>query len=386
MTADVPNSLNWVSFVTGILSFALTILNLLALYGNFVATIQAAPNEIRDSLGNLRQQLCEEREALRHQTKEIRSKGRLRQRIATISDRLASHEARKAFSYAEKTLPLHYVTLQDLWCSFKDIERPFLVASGYRAEAIHNGAAWVEGDLDEKVRSDFEKHGEAGSFADWSALYKCDFVHRFIWWQVKDDVRKLSDEVGRIMARRTEREVTYTRMMVKQLFQGDLPPRIIDVHPRRPPGGGSGGGAAKSRTSRSSGPGRRSPVQQDERHSAEDEESSSSGQSSDSGSQTPRRAMDVPRREDGSPAASEHPHDAPKSDAATVGKPKQRPQPQQQDSKTRWEQFRNRPPRQYDILEYFEGRGRDHSRVIEVIPESEIDHFSRRFRNRAENK
>ncbi|KAK2038795.1 hypothetical protein LZ31DRAFT_559290 [Colletotrichum somersetense] len=404
MTADVPNSLNWVSFVTGILSFGLTILNLVALYGNFVATIRAAPSEIRDSLGNLRHQLCEEREALRHQTKEIRSKRRLRQRVASVNDRIASHEARKAFMYAEKTLPLHYLTLRDLWCIFKDIERPFLVASGFRAEAIHNGAAWSERDLDEKVRYDFEKHGEAGSFADWSALYKCDFVHRFIWWQVKDDVKKLSDEVGRIMARRTEREVTYTRIMVKQIFNGDLPPQVVDVNPRRPPGGGSGGGATKSRTSRGSGPVRRSPVQvrrspvpsrrssapiprrQSERDAAQDEESSSSSQSSDSGSETPRKGMDVPRREDGSPAASESQDDAPKSDTATVGKNQQRPQARQQDSKTRWEQFRSRPTRQYDILEYFEGQGRDHSRVIEVIPESEIDYFSQRFRQRREKR
>ncbi|GJC78491.1 hypothetical protein ColLi_01329 [Colletotrichum liriopes] len=215
MAAEVPNSLNWISFVTGILSFALTILNLIALYANFVATIRSAPSEIRDSLGNLRQQLCEEREALRYQTREIRSKSKLRQRVSNIVDRLASNEARRALAHAEKTLPLHYMTLRDLWCSFKDIERPFLVASGYRAEAIHNGAAWVEGTL-------------MRSFADWSALYKCDFAHRFIWWQVKDDVRRLSDEVGRIMARRTEREVTYTRMMVKQIFQGEGPPQVID--------------------------------------------------------------------------------------------------------------------------------------------------------------
>ncbi|KAF5497090.1 hypothetical protein CGCS363_v008936 [Colletotrichum siamense] len=213
MAADVPNSLNWLSFVTGILGFALTTLNLIALYANFVATIRAAPSEIRDSLGNLRQQLCEEREALRHQTKEIRGKSKLRQKISHIGEKNANAEARRALEYAEKTLPLHYMTLRDLWRTFKELERPFLVASGHRAEAIHNGASWGENDLDEKVRSDFEKHGEMGSFADWSALYKCDFAHRFIWWQVKDSVKKLGDEVMRVMARRTEREVTYTRMM-----------------------------------------------------------------------------------------------------------------------------------------------------------------------------
>ncbi|KAK2004339.1 hypothetical protein LX36DRAFT_706288 [Colletotrichum falcatum] len=355
MTADVPNSLNWVSFVTGILSFALTILNLIALYGNFVATIRSAPNEIRDSLGNLRHQLCEEREALRHQRKEIRSKGRLRHRIDSINDRLANHEARKAFMYAEKTLPLHYMTLRDLWCIFKDIERPFLVASGYRAEAIHNGAAWSEGDLDEKVRTDFEKHGEAESFADWSALYKCDFVHRFIWWQVKDDVKKFS---------------SFKEMRLRRLSMCIR--------------------AALQEVRRSPGPSRRitapTPRRQYERHAAEDDGSSSSDQSSGSRSHAPRKGMEVPRREDGSSAASESHNDAPKSDAATVGKHQKRQQTQQQDSKTRWEQFRSRPTRPYDILEYFEGQGRDHSRVIEVIPESEIDHFSQQFRQRGQKE
>ncbi|WYZ45898.1 hypothetical protein EsH8_IX_000123 [Colletotrichum jinshuiense] len=228
MAVEVPNSLNWLSFITGILSFGLTILNLIALYANFVATIRSAPSEIRDTLGNLRQQLCEEREALRHQTREIRTKSKLRQHIIHMSDKVAGDEARKALAYAEQTLPLHYLTLRDLWRNFKELERPFLVASGHRAEAIHNGAAWGETDLDEKVRADFERHGESGSFADWSALYKCDFAHRFIWWQVKEDVIKLSNEVMRIMARRTEREVTYIRMMVKQIFQGDGPPHVVD--------------------------------------------------------------------------------------------------------------------------------------------------------------
>ncbi|TDZ18045.1 hypothetical protein Cob_v009049 [Colletotrichum orbiculare MAFF 240422] len=248
MAADVPNSLNWLSFVTGILGFALTTLNLIALYANFVATIRSAPSEIRDSLGNLRQQLCEEREALRHQTREIRSKtNKLRQRIfhVGIGDRIASAEARKALMYAEQTLPLHYMTLRDLWRTFKDLERPFLVASGHRAEAIRNGASWCEGDLDEKVRSDFERHGEAGSFADWNALYKCDFAHRFIWWQTKDDVKKLGDEVMRVMLRRTEREVTYTRMMVKQMFLGDTPTPSGERVPKRSGGGGGGGGVRR---------------------------------------------------------------------------------------------------------------------------------------------
>ncbi|KAF4778753.1 hypothetical protein HER10_EVM0010022 [Colletotrichum scovillei] len=410
MAAEVPNSLNWVSFVTGILSFALTTLNLIALYGNFVATIRSAPNEIRDSLGNLRQQLCEERQALRHQSREIRTKTKLRQRIYNLSDRHASHEARSALSYAEQTLPLHYLTLRDLWRTFKELERPFLIASGYRAEAIHNGAPWGEGDLDEKVRADFEKHGEQNSFADWSAVYKCDFAHRFIWWQIKDDVKKLGDEVMRVMARRTEREVTYTRMMVKQIFQGDGPAQIVDVRPpRRPPGGGGGGGGgARRRMSWGSGPVRRSPIPMrrspapvrrapvpvtvrpphHDRYKKHNERSSSSSSSTSTSSnrdnQATRRGMDVPRRS-GS-VISEHRHSHPKSDAATIGKHQHRPDHQPQAGSNRWEQFRGRPSRRYDLREYFEGRGRDHSRIIEVIPESEIDYFSPRSRHKNDGK
>ncbi|OHF00511.1 hypothetical protein CORC01_04261 [Colletotrichum orchidophilum] len=405
MAAEVPNSLNWVSFVTGILSFALTTLNLIALYGSFVATIKSAPNEIRDSLGNLRQQLCEERQALRHQSREIRTKTKLHQRIHNLSDRHGSHEARTALSYAEQTLPLHYLTLCDLWRTFKELERPFLIASGYRAEAIHNGASWGEADLDEKVRADFEKHGEQGSFADWSAIYKCDFAHRFIWWQIKDDVKKLGDEVMRIMARRTEREVTYTRMMVKQIFQGDGPSQIVDVRPpRRPPGGGGGGGARR-RMSLGPGPVRRSPIPMKrspapvrrspvtvrkphydryKKHGERSPSSSSSTTSSDRDNETTRRGMDVSRRR--SPVTSEHRHSHPKSDAATVGKREHRPDHQPQTGSNRWEQFRGRPTRQYDIREYFESGGRDHSRIIEVIPGSEIDYFSPRSRHKDDAK
>ncbi|OLN97990.1 hypothetical protein CCHL11_06831 [Colletotrichum chlorophyti] len=414
MAIEVPNSLNWLSFVTGILSFGLTILNLIALYGNFVATIRSAPFQIRDSLGNLRQQLCEEREALRHQTREIRSKRKLRRRLSHVSDKLAGAEARRALDYAEKTLPLHYITLRELWRNFKELERPFLVTSGYRAEAILNGAAWAEADLDEKVRTDLEKHGEAGSFADWSALYKCDFAHRFIWWQVKDNVKKLSDEVMRIMARRTEREVTHTRMMVKQIFQGDGPPQPVEIYPRRPVGGGGGGGGAGSsggagrRMSSGPAPVRRSPVharrspvplrrspnfekrvaapvreRHDERYETDDEESSSYIRSSDDDSGTTRRNTDDRRQSDGSPLSSESRDDPARSDAATVGKSPQQSQQHPHSSKNRWEQFRARPERSYAIREYFERQlGQGHSRIVEVIPESEIGYYLHRPRQK----
>ncbi|KAL1860679.1 hypothetical protein Daus18300_009022 [Diaporthe australafricana] len=274
--ASFPPALSYVSFVIGIVSFIITVLNLLALYANFVATIRSAPVEIRDALGNLRAQLMEEREALRQQTRELRNKkaqiregrrslhpahaGRARSSSRNgLSPRPSTGNLRGgaqayALNYSEQTLGLHYQTVRDLWRQFKSLERPFLVSSGQRAEAIRNGDVWVEKDLvDEKtLREDIELHGESGSFADWSAFYRCDFTHRFIWWQSKSDVVKLADEVQRVMLRRMEREVTCMRMMLKQLRDGGDGPEEI-ASPRFD-GGGGGGGATTSGRAGSRGP------------------------------------------------------------------------------------------------------------------------------------
>ncbi|ORY71490.1 uncharacterized protein BCR38DRAFT_479983 [Pseudomassariella vexata] len=217
--ADFPDSLTWLDFVLGVFSFVITVLNLLALYANMVATIQAAPRQMRDALGNLRQQICEEREALQHQTSHSRHRHRFG--YSTAAEILP-------LAYSDQTLALHYMTLRDLWIQFKGLERPFLVASDMRAEAIHRGDLWCEDDFDdEKVRYDIERHGEAGSFADWKSLYRCDFVHRFIWWQSKEDVKKLADMVQKVMLRRMEREVTQTRLMIMQI-RGNHPDECVD--------------------------------------------------------------------------------------------------------------------------------------------------------------
>ncbi|KAI3394185.1 hypothetical protein diail_3140 [Diaporthe ilicicola] len=275
--ASFPPTLSYVSFVIGIISFIITVLNLFALYANFVATIRSAPIEIRDALGNLRAQLLEEREALRQQTRELRNKkaqmregrrslhpahaGRARSSSRNgLSPRPSTGNLRGgtgaaqayALSYSDQTLGLHYQTVRDLWRQFKSLERPFLVSSPARAEAVHRGDVWTEKDLvDEKaLREDIELHGESGSFADWSAFYRCDFVHRFIWWQSKSDVVKLADEVQRVMLRRMEREVTCMRMMMKQLRDGGDGPEEI-ASPRFD---GGGGGATTSGRAGSRGP------------------------------------------------------------------------------------------------------------------------------------
>lgn len=251
MDPAFPSSLSYVSFAIGILSFTLTVLNLLALYADFLSTVRSAPEEIRDALGNLREQILEEREALRQQTRELRNKK------AQIRDsRRSRHPAHanrarstsrgglnssysngnlrgnygSALTHSEQTLSLHYVTVRDLWRKFKALERPFLVSSGPRAEAIHRGGMWLEDDLlkEKDLREDMEMHGEAGSTANYSALYRCDFLHRFIWWQSKADVLKLADMVQRVSLRRMAREVTSCRMMLKQIRDGGDGPEDIN--------------------------------------------------------------------------------------------------------------------------------------------------------------
>lgn len=275
-----PPTLSYISFVIGITSFIITVLNLLALYANFLGTVRSAPVEIRDALGNLRAQLMEEREALRQQTRELRNRkaqmrrplhpahaGRARSssrnglspRPSTGNLRGAAQQT-YALSYSEQTLGLHYQTVRDLWRQFKGLERPFLVSSGARAEALRNNDAWIEKEfVDEKAgaaREDVEARGDAGGFADWSAVYRCDFVHRFIWWQSKSDVVKLADEVQRVMLRRMEREVTCMRMMLKQLRDGGEGPEEI-ASPRLDGGGGGGGGGGATTSGRA---GSRGPV------------------------------------------------------------------------------------------------------------------------------
>jgi hypothetical protein len=266
-TDDFPVGLNWFDFGLSLLSFIITALNLMALYADFVTTVRRAPVEIRDCLGTLRQQICEEREALKHQTRAHRQHER------TIR---ADPEAPVLpLTYSDQTLSLHYVTLHDLWRQFQILERPFLASPEMRAENATSVLPWGVSDLSEKARqgmavresttSSSEKsaggtgvslgtkdvsipataaaiiqHREAdgatsfnsgldadedakitastaNSVEDWRCLYACDFARRFRWWQTKEEVQRLGDLVLRVMLRRMEREVTQSRLMTMQL-------------------------------------------------------------------------------------------------------------------------------------------------------------------------
>ncbi|KAL8321488.1 hypothetical protein RB593_003864 [Gaeumannomyces tritici] len=256
--SESTGPIGWIAFVLSVLSYMLTVLNLMALYGAFITTVRMAPVEIGDYLGNLRQQMCEERWALRQQGKELRAKlaaARLyhshhlhhlhhhrtqahqdvdaktaedrvyrrrshrRSRRASssmgsddstwrgcgASDNTNSTEAELLrLSMSEHTLALHQQVLRDPWQQFKDLERPFPRGGGPagRGDAARGRA-----------------YGDTGSFASWTAAYRCDFGHRFLWWRTKDDVRKVADKVSRLMMQRTEREVSHVRIMVKGIVE-----------------------------------------------------------------------------------------------------------------------------------------------------------------------
>lgn len=287
-----PETLVYVSFILGLVTLGLTILNVLALYIDCLATLRAAPEESHDALATLRAQLLEEREALRQQTRELRAKKQFVCHTNNASRRVPSRQhpahrgrprsASRSFdnlqsihnnnnnnnsniyglTYAEQTLGLHYQTVRDLWRKFKALERPFLVLpnDAVRAEQVHRGMPWGEDDImnEKGVREGLEMHGEAGSGvingdgssssggdgnSHYAMLYQCGFVHRFIWWQSKKDVLKLADTVQAVMLRRMEREVTCMRMMVRQLRDGGDGPEDI-MNPRFDIAGGGGGGLA----------------------------------------------------------------------------------------------------------------------------------------------
>ncbi|KAI6259486.1 hypothetical protein MCOR07_010872 [Pyricularia oryzae] len=263
----VLHPLQWVHFVITLLTYFWTILCFIGIYGVLVSTLRRAPVEISEYLGNLRQQLCEERWALRQQTRELRAKiasarakgeryrvgadlvnhhhhynrhDRRRRRSRRSEGGYCSDEADCSpcglddccpgegslelmrLTLSEHTLTLHHSILRDLWRQFKDLERPFLVAPDVVAKAVRDDDRWSEDDFVEvKIRADIEAHGEAGSFSGWTATYSCTFMQRITWYRTKDNVRLLSDKLQRLMLQRMAREVSHIRMMVKGLVRHD---------------------------------------------------------------------------------------------------------------------------------------------------------------------
>ena len=55
--------------------------------------------------------------------------------------------------YVSEVTQLLHATICELWGQFKALERPFLIRSGSRAEAVRRGDYWGEEDVQGKVIS-----------------------------------------------------------------------------------------------------------------------------------------------------------------------------------------------------------------------------------------
>ncbi|KAK7972581.1 hypothetical protein PG988_006715 [Apiospora saccharicola] len=269
------DSLDLADFILGAFGAALTLLNLIALYADMVATIRQAPKQMREAFGNVRQQLSEEREALTHQMRQSRLTQEQQHKLRAAAKR---HETATAaangenggdgngngagaggggvvllpLTYTDETLLLHYNTLKNLWVQFKELERPFLLP----LDEVHLAeSAAYQLDRDdswntENFRASSGGHGHKKSHydhkheflgpEDLESLYQCSFVHRFIWWRTKPDVKRLGEKVVKIMLRRMEREVTQTRLMVMQSRGMDF--KYDGLFYENAPGYGGGGG------------------------------------------------------------------------------------------------------------------------------------------------
>ncbi|KAK8102289.1 hypothetical protein PG984_015435 [Apiospora sp. TS-2023a] len=269
------DSLELTDFILGAFGAALTLLNLIALYADMVATIRQAPKQMREAFGNVRQQLSEEREALTHQMRQSRLTQEQQHKLRAAAKR---HETATAaangngdgggavllpLTYTDETLLLHYNTLKNLWVQFKELERPFLlpIDEVHLAESaayqLDRDDSWnTENFRTARLEPPAPKHGSKHKSSgghkksydhkheflgpeDLESLYQCSFVHRFIWWRTKPDVKRLGEKVVKIMLRRMEREVTQTRLMVMQSRGMDF--KYDGLFYENAPGYGGGG-------------------------------------------------------------------------------------------------------------------------------------------------
>ena len=134
-------------------------------------------------LGNLRQEIEAEKALLRYRIRE--------------GDRFNVFPVprKKRQRKRQQVSQLLEITLNDLWQEFKNVERPFLIKSSLRAEAVQRGDYWGESDLDEKPYAKpsggNEKQiknrmgmAEEGLSPDQQRYYRTDLVHRFIWYSL----------------------------------------------------------------------------------------------------------------------------------------------------------------------------------------------------------
>jgi hypothetical protein len=83
--------------------------------------------------------------------------------------------ATRRITRSEEVLYLLHQTIKHLWIEFKNLERPFLVASGRRAEKIRKGDYWGESDVEEKAGGNIDgmSSQKIGSVVRWRFRFGC---------------------------------------------------------------------------------------------------------------------------------------------------------------------------------------------------------------------
>ena len=138
--------------------------------------MRTADQTIPLMLGNLRQELEEERALLRYRCLD--------------GDRYDVFPSlRKRSRKQMQVSSLLRSTIDKIWQEFRNLERPFLIKDPVRAEKVLKGDYWGESDLDEKVRGRSDKPRdqmdtvEAGLQADpQQRYYRTDMAHRYMWY------------------------------------------------------------------------------------------------------------------------------------------------------------------------------------------------------------
>ncbi|OAP62807.1 hypothetical protein AYL99_02034 [Fonsecaea erecta] len=200
------------SQVIGFISFSITLATLLGVYRDLISTMRKADTAIPLMLGNLRQELEEERALLRYRCREGDPYG-------------VFPSLRKRTRKQREVSQLLQTSIEKIWQQFKNIERPFLIANSLRAEQVRKGDYWGESDIEEKPRARPDKTrtrdrmdlAEAGFASDQQPrYYRTDLTHRFIWWQSISAVEDMMNQVQRIQIRRIERDVFETDELVRR--------------------------------------------------------------------------------------------------------------------------------------------------------------------------
>ena len=254
--------LSMISTIIGFISFTFTLATLLKVSWSNLATFNAAPEEIKDTLSSLKQGLLEERRHLRRVRKRLRNVRRDQSHGPSArSDSEEYHgeygsgktgnESRKRSrrgrgggkrrtmhfdrdmqsmrsSGEEEALSVMRVTIRDLSQKFRDLEYPFLKPE-YQSQ---NSAQWSTQSSpfpSEKStyaaqyypHSDDDDSPPASHMRNSNRLgleyANCDLQRRWLWVRRKADVINLSTVLSRVEGRRTAHEVGEVFSMVSDI-------------------------------------------------------------------------------------------------------------------------------------------------------------------------